>query len=164
MIPKAKIRGFEVCKGFEDKDVQLPQQATAGSAGYDFYCVEDTLIPPMYCPVVDGRIYYSNPTLVPTGVKAYMRNDEVLELYIRSSAALKQGLMLANGAGIVDATYHGNPDNDGHIMFMLQNMTTSPITIKKGERVGQGIFKNYLKADEGNSTEQRTGGFGSSGK
>lgn len=161
MIPKAKIRGFEVCKGFEDKDVQLPQQATAGSAGYDFYCLDDTTIPPMFTQFENRTIYYAKPTLVPTGVKAYMRHDEVLELYIRSSAALKQGLMLANGAGIVDATYYSNPDNDGHIMFMLQNMTTKPIVIKKGERVGQGIFKNYLKADEGNSSEQRTGGFGS---
>ena len=154
MIPKVKIRGFEVCKGFEDRGVQLPTQATIGSAGYDFYCVEDTVIEPMYPR-------YNKPTLVPTGVKAYMRQDEVLELYIRSSVALKQGLMLANGAGIVDATYHGNPDNDGHIMFMLQNMTPHPITVRKGERIGQGIFKNYLKADEGNSTEERTGGFGS---
>lgn len=160
MIPKAKIRGFEVCKGFEDKEVQLPKQATEGSAGYDFYCLEDTVIP----PVVVKDTFYSEPTLVPTGVKSYMRNDEVLELHIRSSAALKLGLMLANGTGIVDATYYSNPDNDGHIMFMLQNMTPYYVTIKKGDRIGQGIFKNYLKADEGNSKEKRVGGFGSTTK
>lgn len=162
MIPKAKIRGFEVCKGFEGRGVQLPTQATIGSAGYDFYCVEDTIIDPMFSFSILGQTpIYNKPTLVATGVKAYMKQDEVLELYIRSSAALKQGLILANGAGIVDASYYSNSDNDGHIMFMLQNTTPFPIMIKRGERVGQGIFKNYLKADEGNSKEERTGGFGS---
>lgn len=162
MIPKAKIRGFEVCKGFEDRGVQLPTQATIGSAGYDFYCLEDTIIEPMLSfSILTQTPKYNKPTLVATGVKAYMKQDEVLELHVRSSVALKQGLSLANNTGIIDTTYYSNPDNDGHIMFMLQNTTPYPILLKQGERVGQGIFKNYLKADEGNSKEERTGGFGS---
>lgn len=153
-IPKAKIRGFEVAKGFEGEDVILPTQATEGSAGYDFYCVEDVVVP----------VGADLPVLVKTGVKAYMRKDEVLELYIRSSVALKQGLILANGTGIVDATFFQNPTDDGHIRFMFRNLSAQNVMIKKGDRIGQGIFKKYLTADSGNSKKQREGGFGSSGK
>ena len=152
-IPRAKIRGFEVAKGFEEAGVTLPIQATTGSAGYDFYALEDVNIWPHRAPV-----------LIQTGVKAYMRKDEVLNLFIRSSVALKQSLVLANGVGVVDATYYSNPDNDGHIMFMLFNAGKAEVTIKKGDRIGQGVFTNYLTADAGNSTKERKGGFGHSGK
>lgn len=156
MIPKAKIRGFEVCKGFEDRGVQLPTQATSGSAGYDFYCVEDT-----YIPIFNPSL--PKPTFVPTGVKAYMKSGEALLLFARSSLS-KQGLQLANSVGLTDQDYFGNKDNDGHIQFILWNYSSVPVIIKKGDRIGQGMFTPYLKADEGNSTEERTGGFGSTNK
>ena len=37
--------------------------------------------------------------------------------------------------------------------------------IQKGDRIGQGIFHSFLKADEDDVEEanERTGGFGSSG-
>ena len=37
-------------------------------------------------------------------------------------------------------------------------------SIKKGDRIGQGAFFNLLVADNGNTDNQRIGGFGSSGK
>lgn len=153
MIPKAKTRGFEVCKGFEGRGVKLPTQATAGSAGYDFYCIEDTVIPQL-------DPYVPKPTFVPTGVKAYMKSGEALLLFARSSLS-KQGLQLANSVGLTDQDYYSNEDNDGHIQFILWNYSGSPVLIKKGDRIGQGMFTTYLKADGGNSKEQRTGGFGS---
>jgi dUTP pyrophosphatase len=30
-----KLRGFEIAKGFEDKDIHIPERKTAKSAGYD---------------------------------------------------------------------------------------------------------------------------------
>ena len=36
--------------------------------------------------------------------------------------------------------------------------------IKKGERIGQGIFLPFLKADQDETTTSREGGFGSSNK
>lgn len=152
-IEQVRIRGFEVCKGWEDKDVQLPVMATARSAGYDFYVAEDTTVP---CFVI-------KPTLVPTGTKAYMKHGEVLQLYIRSSMP-KRGLLLSNAVGVVDGDYYENLDNDGHIMFMFWNIGDAPVVLKKGERIGQGIFVPYLTADQPRSTGKRVGGFGSSGK
>ena len=105
-----------------------------------------------------------NPTLVKTGIKAYMQDDEVLYLYNRSSNPKKKGLILANSVGVVDKDYYGNPDNDGHIMFAFYNIKEEDITIKKGEAIGQAIFQKYLTTDDDNAQGTRMGGFGSTSK
>ena len=104
------------------------------------------------------------PTLIPTGVKAYMEDDEVLYLYNRSSNPKKKGLILANSVGVIDKDYYGNPDNDGHIMFAFFNIKDEDITIKKGEAIGQGVFSKYLVTDDDVAGGDRTGGFGSTDK
>ena len=104
------------------------------------------------------------PTLVGTGVKAYMGEDEFLQLCNRSSNPLKNFLLLGNGVGIIDSDYYNNENNEGHIMFQFINFGLKDLTIKKGERIGQGIFLPFLKADGDESEKTRTGGFGSSGK
>ena len=151
---KLKVRGFEVCKGYEDKDINLPVRKTKYSAGYDIECAEDTVVPAKK----------DVPTFIPTGVKAYMGEDEVLYLYNRSSNPKKKGLILANSVGVVDADYYGNPDNDGHIMFAFYNVKDEDITIKKGEAIGQGVFMKYLITDDDSASGTRKGGFGSTDK
>ena len=59
----------------------------------------------------------AKPTLVPTGMKCYLNENEYLELSVRSSSPLKYWLILANGEGIIDRDYADNPDNEGHIFF-----------------------------------------------
>lgn len=148
-----KIRGFEVAKGFENEGVNLPIRKTKYSAGYDFEAVEDVVIPSFSKGM--------NPTLVKTGVKAYMQDDEVLMLYNRSSNPKKKGLILANSVGVVDKDYYGNPDNDGHIMFAFYNIKEEDVVIKKGEAIGQGVFQKYFVTDDDNAQGDRIGGFGS---
>lgn len=77
-----------------------------------------------------------------------MLEDEALFLYNHSSNPFKNFLLMSNGVGVVDSDYYGNEKNDGHIMFQFINFGLFPITIKKGERIGQGVFKKHLKADE----------------
>ena len=149
-------RGFEVAKGFEDKEINLPIRKTKYSAGYDIEAAEDTVIPSFK----KG----DNPTLIKTGLKAYMEDDEVLLLYNRSSNPKKKGLILANSVGVIDKDYYGNPDNDGHIMFAFYNIKSEDITIKKGEAIGQGVFTKYLVTDTDNASGDRLGGFGSTSK
>ena len=148
-----KLRGFEVAKGFEDKNINLPERKTKFSAGYDIEAAEDCVVP-AFKPGM-------NPTLIKTGIKAYMHDDEMLCLYNRSSNAKKKGLVMANSVGIIDKDYYGNPDNDGHIMFAFYNFKDTDTEIKKGECIGQGIFQKYLIADEDNAEGERQGGFGS---
>ena len=148
-----KIRGFEVAKGFEDKGINLPVRKTKFSAGYDVEAAEDTIIPSFKRG--------NKPTLIKTGIKAYMADDEVLILANRSSNPGKKGLILANSIGVIDKDYYGNPDNDGHIMFAFYNIKDEDIEIKKGDRIGQAIFTPYLVADNDTANGERNGGFGS---
>ena len=151
-----KQRGFEVVKGYEDKNINLPIRKTKYSAGYDVEAAEDTIIPSFK--------NNNKPTLVKTGLKAYMQDDEMLCLYNRSSNPKKKGLILANSVGIVDKDYYGNPDNDGHIMYAFYNIYDEDLEIKKGEVIGQAIFEKYLIADDDISEGERIGGFGSTDK
>ncbi|HHW06232.1 MAG TPA: dUTP diphosphatase [Clostridia bacterium] len=137
---------------YKDKELSLPQRKTRWSAGYDLAAAEEVTIPA-------GAV-----AVVPTGLKAYMEADEVLMLHIRSSLALKQGLVLANGTGIIDADYVDNPDNEGHILLAVYNRSRDPVTIRKGERVAQGIFVKYLCTDDDCPGGDRLGGFGSTGE
>ena len=151
-----KLRGFEIAKGWEDKNINLPKRSTKYAAGYDMEAAEDTIIP-AFKPGV-------KPTLIPTGLKAYMQDDEMLCLYNISSNPKKKGLVLANSVGIVDKDYYGNADNDGHIMYAMWNFKDEDVKIEKGERIGQAIFQKYLIADNDSADSVRTGGFGSTDK
>ncbi len=151
-----KKRGFEIAKGFEDKGINLPERKTKFSAGYDVEAAEDCIIPSFK----KGN----KPTLVKTGIKAYMQDDEVLILCNRSSNAGKKGLVMANGIGIIDKDYYGNPDNDGHFMFSFFNIKEEDIEIKKGDVIGQAIFQKYLVTDDDSAEGERVGGFGSTSK
>ena len=149
-------RGFEVAKGFEDKGINLPVRKTKYSAGYDVEAAEDVVIPSFKKGM--------KPTLVKTGIKAYMDEDEMLLLYNRSSNPGKKGLILANSVGVIDKDYYGNPDNDGHIMFAFFNIKEEDIEIKKGDVVGQAIFQKFLVTDDDAAEGERFGGFGSTNK
>lgn len=171
-------------------DAQLPEYQTRRSAGADFFCAEEVTIKPIWesvFSVFGSRV--SNafkcligkeddldekksiqsafaPTMIHTGIKSNMNEDEVLELYNRSSNPKKLGLVLANGVGVVDADYYSNKDNDGEIMFAFYNILPWSVTVKVGDRIGQGVFKKYLRPEEGLKVkdEERKGGFGSTNK
>ena len=150
-----RLRGFEIAKGYEDKDIHMTVRKTKNSAGYDVEAASDIVIEP-----------YKNgmkPTLIPTGLKAYCQDDEYYILVNRSSGP-KKGLVMANSIGIIDADYYGNESNDGHFYFQYWNFGDKPLEIKKGDVIGQVIFQKYLTVDDDNATGMRTGGFGSTNK
>ncbi len=148
-------RGFEVAKGWEDKDIHLPVRKTKNSAGYDVEAAEDIIIPPFQ---LGGK-----PTLIPTGLKAYCGKDEYYMLVNRSSGP-KKGLVMSNGIGIIDADYYGNETNDGHFYFQYYNILDHDLEIKKGDCIGQVIFQKFLIVDEDQAESVRTGGFGTTDK
>lgn len=150
-----KTRGFEIAKGYEDKNINLPVRKTKNAAGYDVEAAEDIIIP-KYVPGI-------KPTLIPTGLKAYCADDEFYMLVNRSSGP-KKGFLMANSIGIVDADYYGNETNDGHFYFQYFNCSDHDIEVKKGDVIGQVIFMKYLTTDNDVSEGVRTGGFGSTDK
>ena len=157
-------RYFALCRGFEDM-ASLPKRSTKGSAGYDFFAAEDTVIPSMWKSLFGFlRKTEVKPTVVYTGVKAKMRSSEVLLAFNRSSNP-GRGLVLANGVGVVDSDYFGNADNDGNIGFGYYNILPWDVKIKRGQKIGQGVFFSFLKtSEETEPRASRNGGFGSTGE
>lgn len=149
-------RGFEIAKGFENQGINLPIRKTKYSAGYDIEAAEDVVVPSFKKGMA--------PTLIKTGLKAYMQDNEMLLLYNKSSNPKKKGLIMANSVGVIDKDYYGNLENDGHIMFAFYNIKEEDIEIKKGEAIGQAIFEKYLITDDDNAEGERIGGFGSTTK
>lgn len=172
-------RGFQIVSQYIDHGITLPKRATRGSAGYDLAAAVDTMIPSIWNilsknsgieamknnEVIDENRNYLKSVLVPTGIKAYMPEDEFLMLVNRSSNPLKNHLSLPNGVGIIDADYYGNTNNEGEIFVQLINYGMEDYKIKKGDRIAQGIFIPYSTIDgESDDLGNRTGGFGSSGR
>ena len=151
-----RMRGFEIAKGWENKGINLPIRKTAKAAAYDLEAAEDMVIPSFKL----GQ----KPTLIPTGLKAYMQSNEVLMLFPRSSSPKKQGIIFPHSAGIIDADYYGNIDNDGHIMIQCFNIKDEDVVIKKGEAIAQAMFQNFLIIDNDDAKGERVGGFGSTSK
>ena len=144
-------RFFEVVKDEHRKnegEITLPTRATAHSAGYDFYSPVDVTIQP------------NESVMIWSDVKAHMYYDNVLMLFVRSSMG-KHPVVIANGTGIIDGDYYDNPDNDGNIGFRLFNLGTTPYEIKKGDRIGQGVFTKFGTVKDDDTTTTRQGGFGS---
>ena len=151
-----RSRGFEVVKGYEDKDINLPIRKTARSAAYDLEAAEEIVLPSFKLGM--------KPALIPTGVKAYMESDEVLLIVPRSSGPKKQGISFPHNVGVIDADYYGNVDNDGHIFVQCINLKDNDVVIHKGEAIAQAIFQKYLTVDNDEAVGERIGGFGSTNK
>ena len=151
-----KIRGFEVVKEYIDKGINLPIRKTKNSAAYDIEAAEDIVLPSFKKGM--------KPTLIPTGLKAYMQNDEVLLIVPRSSGPKKQGISFPHNVGVVDSDYYNNSDNEGHIFIQCINLKDKDVVIKKGETIGQAIFQKYLIVDNDQADGIRSGGFGSTDK
>lgn len=149
----SRIRGFEVViddKRKTDGEITLPTRGSSKAMAYDFYANNDYVIE----PDAIAKVW--------TDVKAYMKEDECLIINVRSSMGGK--LMLANTSGWIDSDYYSNENNDGNIGVFLMNISDETQVIKKGDRIAQGAFFKYLIADNGNTDNVRTGGFGSTNK
>ena len=147
-----RTRGFEVVVDTMRKtngEVKLLQRGTSKAMAYDFFANDNYVVEP-------NRIIK-----VWTDVKAYMGENECLIINVRSSMGGK--FMLANTSGWIDADYYSNENNDGNIGVFLKNISEETLIINKGDRVAQGAFFTFLVADNGNTDEVRTGGFGSTG-
>lgn len=167
---------FEVVSKYTD--INLPKRQTEFSAGYDFEVAKDIVIP-SYLKMMNSislseesvitldemaRITKENkikPSLIPTGVKCFLAEDEYLEIVVRSSCPLKYWLILANGIGIIDSDYYNNSDNEGEIFFQVINLSPIDIQLKKGDRIGQGIIHKYITTEDDAAVGKRIGGTGS---
>ncbi len=149
-----------VCEDFPDyteqdandiyDSIKLPNRATRGSAGYDFYAPFSFVLPP------------GSTIKIPTGIRVKMNEDWVLKLYPRSGLGFKYRLQLNNTVGIIDSDYYES-DNEGHIFTKLTNDSNEEKTleIEAGMGFAQGIFMEYGITVDDDAEGIRNGGFGS---
>ena len=134
-------------------DIKLPERATAGSAGYDFFAPVDVVLNP------------GETVKIPTGVRVEMEPDWVLKCYPRSGLGFKYRLQLNNTVGIIDSDYFYS-DNEGHIFAKITNDTNEGkvLNIAAGTGFMQGIFVEYGITVDDDADAVRNGGFGSTTK
>ena len=130
-----------------------PTRATEGSAGYDL----SAYIPERkWCSFYPGKV-----TEVRTGVSLAIPEGHVGLVYVRSSLGA-QGLMLANGTGVIDSDYRGE------ILLKLV-ARKHPVAIDHGDRIAQIVIAPIItpeleQVETLDDTVRGTGGFGSTGK
>ncbi len=134
-----------------DTSLPLPRYESNGAVGFDLVTRETTVIEP-------GKI-----GLVPGNAIVKVPQGYALFLLPRSSLPRKKGLVCPHSIGVIDQDYHGDKDE---LMVQVQNITESPVTVERGERIAQGIFVKVEQAEwdevESHGAETR-GGFGSTG-
>lgn len=125
----------------------LPSRATAGSAGYDLFALEELCIQPR--TVVTCR----------TGIALEIPEQHYGRVAPKSSLAL-WGLDVL--AGVIDSDYRGE------IKILLTSVSNLDVFIQKGQACAQLILEKISTPDviEANlsSTDRGQGGFGSTSK
>ena len=117
---------------------------------------------------IDEDISFSSleRVLVPTGLHFQIHEDYELQIRPRSGLAAKHGITVLNTPGTVDSNYRGE------IKIILINLSKDKYTIKRGDRIAQGVVSYVLKQKWGNLkkvkkldvSSRNEGGFGSTGK
>lgn len=138
-------------KLYEDDPRFLPKRATEGAAGWDIRAREEGTIDP------------GQRVLVPAGFSLQMHRGWECQVRPRSGLALRNGIMVLNSPGTIDADYRGE------VGVILLNTSLQGFRYGVGDRIAQIVFSRVwdvvLKTTE--SLEQSTrgsGGFGSTGK
>ena len=133
---------------------QLPNYATSGSAGLDLRaCIDPPLL------ISPGETH-----LIPTGLSLYIANPGFAGMILpRSGLGHKNGIVLGNLVGLIDADYQGP------LMVSTWNRGQQPFTINPLDRLAQLVIVpiqqvEFNVVDEFPSTDRGAGGFGSTGK
>ena len=131
----------------------LPTFGSDQAAGADLYaCLEE-----------DVTIEPGRTAFVPTGLAMELPRGCAGLIYARSGLAVKHGLALSNGVGVIDSDYRGE------FIVALHNHGTESQTVSHGERIAQLVvtpvlIPEYIEVEELSETSRGTGGFGSTGK
>jgi dUTP pyrophosphatase len=134
-----------------DKDAWGPlAYAKDGDAGFDLRAVVPVDLAP------------GERRLVPTGVAVAVPAGYELQVRSRSGMALRNGLVVANGVGTIDAGYRGE------VGIILHNIGRHSQTVHYGDRIAQGVLSAvprmyFVEVDELPDSVRGSSGYGSSG-
>ncbi len=133
---------------------QLPQYATAGSAGLDLRA----------CLDVPVTLKPGETTLIPSGVAIHLDDPQYAAMILpRSGLGHKHGIVLGNLVGLIDSDYQGQ------IFVSIWNRGQVEFTIQPMERIAQMIVVPVLQVEfnvvpDFVASKRGDGGFGSTGK
>lgn len=132
---------------------ELPEYATAGSAGMDIraYLQNPVILQPLERAMIPTGIFLE----IPSGYEAQMRP--------RSGLAYKQGITCLNSPGTIDSDYRGE------LKVILINLSSQEQTIINGERIAQIVISKVERAllqpvMQLEGSLRGEGGFGHTGK
>jgi len=135
------------------RDFPLPDYATASSAGMDLRALCDgTLV------LAPGEAQ-----LVPTGMAIHIGDPGLCAVILpRSGLGHKQGLVLGNLVGLIDADYQGP------LMVSLWNRGGNKQSIEVGDRIAQLVFMpvarvRFTVVEQFEQSARGVGGFGHTG-
>ena len=147
---KLKVKAISPMIGNE---IPLPAYATEGSAGLDLRaCIAEKI-----------TVKKGGRALIPSGIAIELPKDHVALVFARSGLAIKHGLALSNGVGVIDSDYRGE------IGVGLINQGDADFEIAPGERIAQLVVMPVVQpelelVDDLSNTERGAGGFGSTGR
>jgi dUTP pyrophosphatase len=133
--------------------IALPEPATDGSAGMDLRAAVEA--PVTLAP--------GESLLVPTGLAIHIGDPGWCALIVpRSGLGHRQGLVMGNLVGVIDADYQGP------LMISAWNRGDAIITIAPGDRIAQMLLVPVGRArlrlvDTFQASRRGEGGFGSTG-
>ena len=137
------------------RGMEMPAYATDGSAAIDLRAAID-----------EGQTLTIAPgerALVPTGIAISPESKDVVAIVAaRSGLAIKKGICLSNGIGVIDSDYRGE------ICVGLFNTSKEEFVVNRGDRIAQMMFMpvlsaNLIATDTLDETARGAGGFGSTG-
>ncbi len=135
-----------------DADLPLPRYAHPGDAGLDLHARDSAVI-----TAGGGR------ALVPTGIAIAVPPGHAAFVLPRSGLALRNGIGVVNGPGLIDAAYRGEIK-----VILLNTDPAEDYTVHRGDRIAQLVVQRveavaWEVVDELDGLD-RGGGFGHSGR
>jgi|TARA_R110002020_G_scaffold106753_5_gene248279 dUTP pyrophosphatase len=127
-----------------------PSYETSDSAGMDIRSNQKVTIKTGTSETIKTGLYIQ----LPSGYEAQIRS--------RSGLASKNGIIVLNSPGTIDADYRGE------IKIILANLSSANFDVKKGDRIAQMVISQYEQAwfedvKSLDDTDRGSGGFGSTG-
>ena len=131
----------------------LPEYATAASAGMDLRAALE----------VEQVLHPGDAVLVPSGLSIHIADPGLCALVLpRSGLGHRQGIVLGNGTGLIDADYQGP------LLISVWNRSREAFTIQPGDRIAQLVLVPIVRAklkvvDTFAGSARGEGGFGHTG-
>lgn len=135
-----------------DPELPLPRYAHEGDAGLDLHAREGVVL-----AAGGGR------ALVPTGIAIAVPPGHAAFVLPRSGLAMRHGVTVVNGPGLIDAAYRGEVK-----VVLLNTDPTGTYEVHRGDRIAQLVVQRveqvlWRVVDTLDGVD-RGGGFGHSGR